>query len=199
LKEKLKSVRISFCRRTTQQSKIYYLTLKIMQKKKLIATGIVALFLLTVIPSTYAFGGFGKRGGEQKNFNSEKHAAVQEAFENSDYDAFIEATGRTNLTEERFEEMVAKKAEQQARREAVEDILEAGDYEAWQDLHEKRFEEMFSEDRFDLMVEMHEAIENEDYEKMKELREEMHEDGFGRGMGMMGGGNRGKGFGGFHR
>jgi hypothetical protein len=160
-------------------------------KTKLLATGVVAALLLTIIPSTYAFMGFGGRGG-QKNF--ENRETVQTAIENGDYEAFIEATGKTNLTEEKFGEMIAKKAEQQAQREEIESALENGDYEAWKDLHQANLEEMLNEERFNLMVEMHEAMENEDYEKLQELREEMHDGGFR----MMGGGRGGKRGGGFN-
>ncbi len=62
-----------------------------MQKKKLLA-GVTALAIAAVIiPSSYAFGGFGgpKDGG--KNFDPEKHEAVMEALESQDYDAFVEA------------------------------------------------------------------------------------------------------------
>jgi hypothetical protein len=165
-------------------------------KNKLLATGIVAAFLLAILPAALAHGGFsGKNLGNRE--------AVQTAIENGDYEAFIEATGKTNLTEEKFDEMIAKKSEQQAQREEIESTLENGDYEAWKDLHQANLEETFNEERFNLMVEMHAAMENEDYEKLQELREEMHEDfggGFGRmggGLGMMGGGRGGKRGGGF--
>lgn len=78
----------------------------------------------------------------------------------------------------------------EAEHTAVKDALETGNYQAWSnamtDLNKKRFDstnENISEDTFNTLQEMKEAKENGDFEKMKELRDDL-EPGFGMGMGM---------------
>jgi hypothetical protein len=107
--------------------------------KKILATTTVALFLFAALPSVYAFGGFEQGQGEKgKNFNPENREAIEEAIEAEDYAAFIEATGRDNLTEEKFETMVErhsemeeKRLEKEANRELIQEAVESGDYETW--------------------------------------------------------------------
>ena len=68
--------------------------------------------------------------------------------------------------------------------EQVEKAIESRDYEAFLRVHEEYGMPMkISEENFLKMAEWHEAVENNDYDRMAELREE----GFG-GFGMMGGG-----------
>jgi len=171
-------------------------------QKKLLATGIVATLLLTIIPSTYAFWGFGNRGDDQKSKNLEaqetfknQKESVQKAFENQDYEAFVEASGKTKLSEEKFDEIVERHKEKEAQREKIQATLENGDYKAWKNLHQTQFENMFSEERFNLMIEMHTAMEAGDSAKIQELREKMHDE-IGGGFGEM---SRGKGSGGKKR
>jgi len=80
------------------------------------------------------------------------------------------------------------------RRTAIEAALEAGDYDAWKELMggKGRVSEVVTEENFTTFVAMHEAVENGDFEKAKELRKELglgwrQQDGqgFQRGMGMM--------------
>lgn len=104
--------------------------------KKLIATSVVALALLAMIPAAAAFSGPGGKGFRNPQNANIDHSAVQAAFESGDYQAFVTATGNTQLTEEKFNEIVTKKTEQQAQHEAIEAAIENGDYETWKSLIE---------------------------------------------------------------
>lgn len=80
---------------------------------------------------------------------------------------------------------------------AVKDALDSGDYTAWSsamtDLNQKRFDstnENITEDTFNTLQEMKDAKDSGDFEKMKELHDEL-EPGFGMGMGGPGEGMRG--------
>jgi len=66
---------------------------------------------------------------------------------------------------------------------AVEQAVENGDYEAWTSLHEGmngKMAELINEDNFHLLTEMHEAREAGDFDKVKEIKEELR---FPAGMG----------------
>ncbi|MFH1375409.1 MAG: hypothetical protein ABIH35_01930 [Patescibacteria group bacterium] len=105
-------------------------------QKKLIATSVVALFLLAMIPIAHAFSGFGGKGFRNPQNANIDHSAVQAAFENGDYQAFIAATGKTQLTEEKFNTIIAKKAEKKSQHKAIEAAIDAGDYATWKSLIE---------------------------------------------------------------
>jgi hypothetical protein len=157
----------------------------IMQKNKTLATGIVALFLLTAIPSTYAFGGFERNGNRQKNFNNEKHIAIQKAFENQDYASFIESTKKTQLTEEEFAQIITKKEEKKANREEIKNAIKNGDYQTWKTLAEETNRspmlDIITEDNFSKLQELHTAKEAGDFDTMQKIHEELGVDiGYGR-------------------
>lgn len=62
-----------------------------------------------------------------------------------------------------------------SQHEAVEQVLEAGDYDAWVALMEGhgRITDVVTEDNFDVFIEMHEAMEDGLVEKAQELREDL--------------------------
>ncbi len=73
-------------------------------------------------------------------------------------------------------------------REALENAMESGDYETWEEIKmsqisEERFEEVQARhaEKAEFREAMQEARESEDYETMQELKEE-----FGKGKGMKG-------------
>lgn len=109
-------------------------------KNKTILAGISALTLSAIVlPSVYAFGGLAGQGG--KNFDSYQRAAVETAIENEDFAAFQTATGNTNITQEQFDEMVARHAEMETRRAtaeadqvAIQAAITNGDYTTWVNL-----------------------------------------------------------------
>jgi len=163
-------------------------------KKKLFATSVVALFLLTFIPATFAFRGFG--GGSNQN------EAVQTALEDADYAAFQTALAEENIdrfkniSEEDFAKMVErhaeigiKKAEMEEYRDAIAAAIEDGGFEKWQTLVSEKNEnspllEKITADNFDQFAEMHD-LQNQ----AREIGDELGIGGPGVGMigGEMGG------------
>ena len=108
--------------------------------KKVLTASIAALSLLTFVPATFAFGGFG--GPKQSE-------AIQDALANGDYTAFQEVVAEEeinrfeNISEEDFDEMAEryadmeeKRAEQEEYRDEVQAAIEAGDYDEWKSLVE---------------------------------------------------------------
>ena len=83
--------------------------------KKMFVTSTVALFLLAAVPSTFAFGGFGA-GERGQKFDSENREAIEAAIAANDYDAFVAATGGSDLTAEKFAEMVERHSEMETQR-----------------------------------------------------------------------------------
>ncbi|MCF7836447.1 hypothetical protein K9N08_00790 [Candidatus Gracilibacteria bacterium] len=169
-------------------------------QKKLFA-GITALTLAaTIIPSTFAFGGFGPREGDQK-FNPENREAIETAIEAEDFSAFVEATGNSNLTQEKFEtmlerhaEMEIKRAENEAAHEAIQAAVEAGDYETWTSLIAEKnpdapILEKITAENFSQLQELHELRG-----EMKTIQEELGLNG--KDFGHKGGTQRGNKHGG---
>ena len=70
------------------------------------------------------------------------------------------------------------------RHDAMEAAMDAGDYNAWKELHEEyghgKIMDVVTEENFDRFVEMHEAMEDGDYETASEIRSEL---GLGQGRG----------------
>ena len=151
--------------------------------KKTAKFGIVALLLLGLVASAFAFSGRG--------FGNQ---AAKEALEAGDYGAWKGAMTE-GLTEERFnhmrereQEMEGKRAEMQENRAEVEAAIDAGDYEAWLSAIEgksmgKKHSEVITKDNFDTFVEMHNARKSEDFETAKALAEKLGFEGLGRGHG----------------
>lgn len=110
-----------------------------MQNKTILA-GISALTLSAIVlPSVYAFGGFAGPGNQ--NFDPAKVTAVETAIENQDFAAFQTATGNTKLTQEKFDELVARHTEMETQREkmqidqaAIQAAIINGDYATWKSL-----------------------------------------------------------------
>jgi len=63
-------------------------------------------------------------------------------------------------------------------REEIKEAVENGDYDAWVALHEDREREAkileyINEDNFHLLAELHEAIQNQDFETAKEIKDQI--------------------------
>ncbi|MFH0776473.1 MAG: hypothetical protein V1936_02570 [Patescibacteria group bacterium] len=102
-------------------------------KNKTLLAGLTALTLSAIVlPSVYAFGGFGGEGG--KNFDPAKMTAIETAIENKDFAAFQTATGNTKMTQDQFTQMATKHAEREAERTAIETAITNGDYATWKNL-----------------------------------------------------------------
>jgi len=166
MKENLTCLRISLRRRAPNLILVFarIFNPKIMQKKTFLAAFTALTLAAVFVPTTFAFSGF---GGQGKNFNPENKEAIESAIEAEDYDAFVEATGKSNLTEENFtkilerhSEMETRRAEMEADREAIQDAIENGDYEEWKSLIEEKnpnnpLLEIITEDNFSKLQELH--------------------------------------------
>jgi len=124
--------------------------------------GIIALLLVSLVGSAFAFGGHG--------FGNE---AAKEAIEAGDYSAWKEAVS-AGLTEEKFNQMVERhnaRAEKRAEKQAMMDeACEAG--ELSEDFESPRAE--WLEENLDAVCQIHEARQNgADREEIKELAEEL--------------------------
>jgi len=150
--------------------------------KKTYTLGILGLLLVSLIAgSVFAFEGEGSSmKGMKEMISEENREAVKDAIANNDFDAWV--TAMTNeLTEERFNKLVEMYELMEERRETREEIhaaLDANDYDAWvaaiADLEiQPRIAEVINEDNFHLAVELHEAKENGDKERAREILEEL--------------------------
>ena len=156
--------------------------------KKILAAGITtALLLGLAVSEADAFMGVGKNGQ-----NSENREAIEAAIEDGDYAAFQELLPENmaeNFTEEKFQEMIERRAEGEARRaemeqhrEEVEAAIAAGDYATWQALIEEQnpdnpMLEKINAGNFSKLQELHELRE-----KARSIQEELGlEIGGGRG------------------
>ncbi|OIO63900.1 hypothetical protein AUJ83_00490 [Candidatus Woesearchaeota archaeon CG1_02_33_12] len=152
--------------------------------KNLTKFGIVALLLVSLAGSVFAFSGRG--------FGNEE---TRQAIESGDYETWKEAM-TSQLTEERFNQMkenhnqmAEKKAGMQEQRESVEAAIEAEDYDAWVLAvetcpRENKFAETVTEENFKTFVAMHNAMQDKDFETAKALAEEL---GLEKPEGKMGG------------
>jgi len=151
--------------------------------KNITKFGIVALLLVSLAGSVFAFSGRG--------FGNEE---TRKALEAGDYGTWKEAM-TSQLSEERFNQMkenhnqmAEKKAGMQEQREAVEAAIEAEDYDAWvlaveNCPRENRFAETVTEENFETFVAMHKAMQDKDFETVKVLAEELGlEDNMGRNL-----------------
>lgn len=184
--------------------------LEVRKMKAKIFGGIVALlFIAMVAAGAFAFGGaggmpFGGFGG----MRLEESDALKEAVENGDYEGYMAALEeswqayKAEVTEDKFNEIVQrhnemsqKMAEMQEAREKVQQDLENKDYNAWKEAIgnspcEAKLAEVITKENFDTFVEMHNAMQSGDFDKAKQLAEELGIEGQG-----LGGPAKGDGFG----
>ncbi|MFH1408670.1 MAG: hypothetical protein ABIH34_02075 [Nanoarchaeota archaeon] len=121
------------------------------------------------------------------------------AVENDDFPGW-KAAKEAQITEENFQMARERHADMpegmRERKEAhmqLYEFVEAGDFQGWKEaLENAEITPQFdiNEETFNVMVEMHTAKENGDFEKMQELEEEY---GFGKGMGKGRGMHKGQG------
>jgi len=131
--------------------------------------GLFGLLLIGVLAAG-SVSAFGWRHDEE----------ATQALEDGDYDAWREAR-LSELTEENFETMRSQYADREEQREtmdAIKTALEAGDYDEWKDLIESLDDypldvETFTEEDFDILVQMHEARQSGDLETVEELADEL--------------------------
>ncbi|MBN2368175.1 hypothetical protein JXC34_04075 [Candidatus Woesearchaeota archaeon] len=170
---------------------------------------IIALLALVVVGIVAAAGAsaFGFGFGQDQ----EARDVIRDAIDNNDFDAWKSAVS-TALTEENFNQLVEihqnmgqNRAQFRKQGDEMRDAIEAGDYDAYlealgnMDTLPPGLETLTEED-FDLLVQIHEARQDGDYETAEELSDELGFDcpmagGFGRGPGMHAGGFSGRGSG----
>ena len=116
-------------------------------------------------------------GGKFFEMDSESREDMVNAIEAKDYDSWKEAKSN-RLTEENFNERVARHEARSEMRELREDkklAIEAGDYEAFK-VAAKNWPilpNIQNEDDFETLVELHQAKLDGDYETVEELREQL--------------------------
>jgi hypothetical protein len=103
----------------------------------------------------------------------QKQDVLEEAIKNNDYETFQELTTK-DVSEGDFEE----KVERYQSHLEVEEAIENADYEAWIEATEKlphagKMSEIVTQEDFDILVALHEAKEEGDFEDVKMLKEEL--------------------------
>lgn len=177
--------------------------------------GILALLMVGLVAIAGTVSAFGGLGGIWPGESQGADDATRTAIETGDFSAW-KAAVEAQLTEENFNLIVKRQFEMQQRgaemeqrreyREAMRQAIEENDYEAWKEAAENiglESEKILSEDDFALIVQLHQAREDQDTEAVAELMDEMDLagiTGFGIGPGMelgirpeMGDGHRGMG------
>jgi len=148
--------------------------------KRVMKFGVLALLLVSLVASAFAFHG--------RAFGNE---AAKEAMESGDYTAWKEAM-TAELTEERFnqmrerhtqteERMSEMKAKMEERQALIDAACKEGDITQLSEIGCPMLEEI-DESNFETFCELHQAKQDKDFEKVKELSEELdlnHEKGFG--------------------
>lgn len=141
-----------------------------MRKGILASMAVLIISILTA--SAFAVG-----LGKDANGNNQ---AIKEAIENNDYNAWKTAM-TSELTEERFNQIVEKHQKMQNRKENIDALkaaIEAEDFEAWQSAvsemeNPPKYASGITEENFDTLVEFYNAKESGDKEKAKELAKEL--------------------------
>ncbi|MBE0523762.1 MAG: hypothetical protein IBX40_05440 [Methanosarcinales archaeon] len=135
------------------------------------------LSVLAVMVLVFSIGAASAFRGNFFGMDPESREDVVNAIEAKDYDAW-KAVMSDRLTEENFNERVAKhtaRAEMRELREAKIQAIEAGDYEAFKVAAENwpMLSKIQNEDDFELLVQLHQAKQDGDYETVEELREQL--------------------------
>jgi len=126
-----------------------------------------------------AYGDMFNRKGAGPDEKSRE--AIHDALENDDYatwSSLVQEQCTQNITEEHFEEMQEHYKENEEQRVAIDEAIENGDYDAWVELMSKdgrgnMITTKVTEDNFATFAEMHQAIQDGDFEKAEELRQEL--------------------------
>lgn len=132
--------------------------------------GVLALFVagLVLVSFASAFSG-----------DSETKEELRNAIENRDYESFLQIhldRVSEHFTEEKFNQIV----ERQAFRAEIQETIENNDYAAWVELMEQSSSpragallSTLNEDNFSLLQELHDARQSQDFERAKEIKEEL--------------------------
>lgn len=146
-----------------------YILVILMKRKGILS--ILALMLIAASIGLVSAFGVELFGGDAEN-----REKIMKAIKENNYDTWEEVMS-AQLTEENFNKLVARHeamSERQAQREAIEQAIQEGDYVAWKKAVENMNSEMMlDEDNFEILVQLHQARVNGDYETVKELSEQL--------------------------
>jgi hypothetical protein len=134
--------------------------------------------------------GFGNMMGlsnEDRNQIKEHYTAIQAAIENNDYDSWNAAVASMNelraldTSKDAFDAEVQKYEEMQSRsdsHDAIQKALAESDYETFKSLVESMDNippmlEQVTKENFNRFIEMHNAVQNNDFETAKFIAEEL--------------------------
>lgn len=125
----------------------------------------------------FSIGAASAFGGNFFGMDSESRENMVNAIESKDYDSWREAKS-DRLTEEKFNERVARHEAMSEMRELREDrkqAIEAGDYEAFKVAAENwpMLSKIQDEGDFEILSQLHQAKLDGDYETVEELREQL--------------------------
>ena len=142
--------------------------------------GVLALMIIVA-----SLGTVSAFGGHFFGMDPESREDIVNAVEANDYGAWKEAMSN-RLTEENFNMLVERHEQMSEMREQREDMklaIEAGDYEAFEVAAKDwpMLSNIQNEDDFEILVQLHQAKLDGDYETVEELREQLGLlDGFGK-------------------
>ena len=135
------------------------------------------LSILAVMLLVFSIGAVSAFGGKFLGMDSESREDMVNAIEAKDFDAW-NAAKSDRMSEENFNERVAKQEARAEMRELRDDkklAIEAGDYEAFLVAAENwpKLPNIQNEGDFKLLVQLHQAKLDGDYETVEELREQL--------------------------
>lgn len=135
------------------------------------------LSVLAVMVLIFSIGAASAFRGNFFGMDPENREDMVNAIEAEDYDAWMAAKS-DRMTEENFNERVAKHEARAEMRELREDkklAIEAGDYEAFLVAAENwpMLSKIQNEDDFELLVQLHQAKQDGDFETVEELKEQL--------------------------
>ena len=149
---------------------------------------LIALFIVSIMAVSAMAFGMGFHGMKAKGPESQ---AVQQALDSGNFVAWkaavvTAAQARVDtMTEEDFQKMVEKHkemaqkhADMEAKMAPIKSAMENGDYTAWKAAVESsgmpsKMTEKITAENFAQFVEMHKAMKSGDFEKVKELKQQL--------------------------
>ncbi|HEY9246346.1 MAG TPA: hypothetical protein VIO11_05815 [Candidatus Methanoperedens sp.] len=143
--------------------------------------GLLALMILFGL-----FGAASAFGGDFFGMNNQTRDTILNAIKAKDYNAWKEAMS-SQLTEENFNTLVERHeamSKRQAQKEAMVKAIKEGDYEAWKKAIENssvNSSKILDEDHFKVLVQLHQAEQEGNFTKVRELSEQLDlPGGFGK-------------------
>lgn len=134
--------------------------------------GVLALILIVI-----SIGGVSAFKGNFFGIDPENNEDITNAIKAKNFNAW-KAAMSDRLTEDRFNTLVERyeaMSERQEQRQNIIEAIEAGDYETFQTAAENSpvLNCIQNENDFEMLVQLHQAKQDRDYEKMRELSEQL--------------------------